>query len=182
MARFRAVPIRGARGSPLAGEVALRPARSGDLVRIFEIRAGVRENRLDDPGRVTEADCLWYVARALMHVAVDEAAILGFSAADTRDGTIWALFVDPAHEGRGIGRRLLERACLDLRAAGFTEARLTTDPGTRAERFYVARGWSPGDLMPNGERAFSRRLDIGETGGPTGPGRSRAGISRDRPS
>ena len=34
----------------------IRPASLSDLPRIFEIRDSVRENRLSDPGRVTEAD------------------------------------------------------------------------------------------------------------------------------
>ena len=43
----------------------------------------------------------------------------GFSPGDPRDGSIWALFVDPADEGRGIGRALLALACDTVRVAGF---------------------------------------------------------------
>ena len=36
--------------------------------------------------------------------------VVGFSAGDSGDGSIWALFVDPLHESRGIGRALIDAA------------------------------------------------------------------------
>ena len=54
---------------------------------------------------------------------------------------IWALFVDPAFEGRGIGRTLLALACATVRSAGYEMVRLNTAAGTRAERFYRMNGW-----------------------------------------
>ena len=45
-----------------------------------------------------------------------------WAAADTRDGTIWALFIDPHHEGRGIGRALFKAACDVLRQTGHRTA------------------------------------------------------------
>lgn len=44
-------------------------------------------------------------------VWVEDNNIVGFSAADPRDGSIFALFVEEAYERRGIGRALFERAC-----------------------------------------------------------------------
>lgn len=69
--------------------------------------------------------------------------ILGSSATDTRDGTIWALFIDPDHEGRGIGRALLAKACDVLRQAGHRTATLGTEPGSRADRFYARPAGQP---------------------------------------
>ncbi|MCW0983794.1 GNAT family N-acetyltransferase [Agrobacterium sp. BT-220-3] len=65
----------------------------------------------------------------------------GFSAADPRDGSIWALFVTPSFEKKGIGSSLLAEACACLRSSGVKRAWLTTDPGTRAEQFYRSAGW-----------------------------------------
>jgi GNAT superfamily N-acetyltransferase len=128
-----------ARKTGAAGSL-IRWATQGDVARIFEIRTNVRENRLDDPARVTVEDVRAFIADTGMFVWEDAGQVVGFSAADPRDGSIWALFVDPAYEGRGIGRALFERACAVLWAAGYTRLWLTTDRGTRAETFYRAAG------------------------------------------
>ena len=99
------------------------------------IRHAVRENRLSDPNVVTAADCAAFIDRAEIWVWVEDGMIQGFSAGDPRNGEIFALFADPAHEGRGIGRALIAMACATLRAAGHDAATLSTQPGTRAERF-----------------------------------------------
>ena len=91
-------------------------------------------------------------------VMVIDGRILGFSAADTRDGTIFALFIDPAHEGRGIGRALFAKALDSLRAAGHREGSLTTQPGSRADRFYQRAGWKVIGTSERGERIFHGML------------------------
>ena len=119
----------------------IRRARQGDHPRITEIRMGVKENILSDPSRVTIDDYIWFRDNPGVWVWEENGDILGFSAADTRDGSIWALFVDPRHERRGIGRPLFEKALDVLRQDGHRIAWLTTDPGSRAESFYRAAGW-----------------------------------------
>jgi GNAT superfamily N-acetyltransferase len=136
----------------------IRRARLVERDRITEIRFAVKENRLADPSRVTDADYLWFSENPGIWVWEEAGQILGFSAADTRDGTIWALFIDPGHEGRGIGRALFEAACDVLRRDGHRTALLTTDPGTRAERFYRAAGWTALGTSTRGELIFHSPL------------------------
>jgi GNAT superfamily N-acetyltransferase len=109
------VPTRGLPGT-------IRKASCADIPRLFEIRFAVHENILADPRRVTAADCQWFIDNSTIWVWVEDSQVLGFSAADPRDGTIWALFVDPAHEGRGIGQALLPLACDTLREEGHRKA------------------------------------------------------------
>jgi GNAT superfamily N-acetyltransferase len=97
----------------------------------------VHENKLRDPSRVTVEDLRWFIANPGIFVWEEEGGIVGFSAADPRDGSIFALFVDAAFEGRGFGRLLFDRACAVLRNAGCERMWLTTSPGTRAEKFYL---------------------------------------------
>lgn len=132
-----------------------RRALAADIARIMEIRFAVKENRLSDPGSVTVADCERFVQKGRTWVCEEGDVIVGFSASDERDGTIWALFLDPAWQGRGFGPALLDRACADLRADGFRTARLTTDPGTRAERLYRKLGWEDHGIREDGEVRFS---------------------------
>jgi GNAT superfamily N-acetyltransferase len=137
----------------------IRLATSGDIARIFEIRFGVNENRLSDPSVVTEAHVARFIADGALWVWQEaDGLITGFSGSDKRDGSIWALFVAPGHDGKGIGRALLKTACDALRAAGHTTATLTTEPGTRAERHYRADGWSVTGTSHKGELVFQKPL------------------------
>lgn len=119
----------------------LRLARPGDWDEVMALRLSVQENRLSDPGRVTREMYLDYIqARGRGWVAEEGGAILGFCVA-ALDGEVWALFVRPGCEGRGVGQALM-RACVDwLAAQGVGEAVLETGAGTRAERFYRRFGW-----------------------------------------
>ena len=119
----------------------IRNANESDIPRIVEIRAVVRENKLRDPSRVTIEDLRWFIANPGIFVWDEDGRIVGFSAADPRNGNIIALFIDPAFEGRGFGKLLFERACAVLRTAGCGRMWLTTSPGTRAEKFYLKAGW-----------------------------------------
>jgi GNAT superfamily N-acetyltransferase len=136
----------------------LRRATPADIPRIMEIRDVVRENRLSDPSRATAADVLWQIAHSPIHLWDERGSIKGFSAGDPRDGSIFALFVDPAFEGQGIGQVLILAACRSLAAAGHRIARLSTDPGTRAERFYLRNGWLAKGLDARGEMVFEKEI------------------------
>jgi ribosomal protein S18 acetylase RimI-like enzyme len=136
----------------------LRRATLADIPSIMEIRGAVRENRLSDPSRVTTADLHWQIAHSPIHLWDGGGVIKGFSAGDPRDGSIFALFVDPAFEGQGIGQALIQAACRSLAAAGHRIARLSTDPGTRAERFYRRNGWLAKGLDARGEMVFEKAL------------------------
>lgn len=136
----------------------IRKASRADLARIFEIRAAVRENRLRDPSLVTHEICEWFIDHAAFWLWEENGTILGFSAGDPRDGTIFALFVDPSCEGRGIGQALLPMACKTLKDAGHTFARLDTQAGTRAEQFYRQNGWQEVGRKPDGQIIFQRGI------------------------
>lgn len=129
-----------------------------DIARLMEIRGNVGENRLSDPSKVVAADYAWFIAHAGIHGCAVDGRLVGFSASDPRDGTIWALFVDPAYEGRGIGQALIAAACAGLRRAGHGTATLSTEPGTRAERFYVRNGWVPSGRTRSGETVLTKAL------------------------
>jgi ribosomal protein S18 acetylase RimI-like enzyme len=119
----------------------IRRATESDIPRITDIRNNVRENKLIDPRRVTIEDVRWFISNPGIFLGEEDGRVVGFSAADPRNGNIWALFLDQAYEGRGIARALLQQACAVLSEAGFQQMWLTTDPGTRAEAFYRAAGW-----------------------------------------
>jgi GNAT superfamily N-acetyltransferase len=136
----------------------IRRAQTEDVPALMRIRASVRENILSDPAKVPASLVREFIDHSGIWLWEENGAVLGFAAADTRDGTIWALFVDPIAEGCGIGRALLPRALDDLRAKGWKQARLSTDADSRADRFYRRNGWTPRELLANGERLFTLEL------------------------
>ncbi|MCZ8313311.1 GNAT family N-acetyltransferase [Phreatobacter sp.] len=135
----------------------IRIATRADLPRISEIRGAVRENMLSNPAKITDT-VAFLIDRDGFWVFETDGHIHGFSSADPRDGSIFALFMDRASEGRGMARDLLAAACVHLAAAGHGRAWLTTDPGTRADRFYRRQGWTETGRTPEGEVRFEKAL------------------------
>jgi GNAT superfamily N-acetyltransferase len=136
----------------------LRPATEADIPAMSRIRIAVTENALSDPTRITHAMYVDYLDRlGRSWVAERDDEIVGFSAADREDASIWALFVDPAREGLGAGGALLRVAADWLFAQGHAELRLGTQPDTRADRFYAAQGWTRGEMKGSREVWFTLR-------------------------
>jgi GNAT superfamily N-acetyltransferase len=127
---------------PVTKPFRLRPATRADLPRIHEVRHGTAENRLTDPSRVTPEEVAWYLDHAIFLVADDGTNIQGFACANPQTGYVWALFVIESAHGRGCGTALLDAVLAQLGQAGNRQAFLTTGRGTRAARFYAARGWT----------------------------------------
>jgi GNAT superfamily N-acetyltransferase len=121
-----------------------REATIADIPQMQIVRHAVKENRLSDPGLVTDAAYVSYLTvRGKGWVCEIETIIAGFAIADLAGNNIWALFVDPAHEAKGIGKAL-HRQMLDWYfAQGKDAVWLGTAPGTRAELFYTRQGWQP---------------------------------------
>ena len=89
---------------------------------------------------------------SLTWIAEDEDIALGWiSAGRSRDagaqpstGEIWAVYVDPGHWGKGVGRALCDAAEQELRRQGFTDVTLWVfEENARAQRFYAGTGFVP---------------------------------------
>ena len=119
-----------------------RIATPSDISQIQIVRNSVRENQLSDPALVSDEDCFDYIVnRGRGWVCEIESQIVAFSIGDLRENSIWALFVDPEFEGRGIAQQL-QNLLLDWYFERSNETIwLTTSPDTRAEKFYRKSGW-----------------------------------------
>jgi len=136
-------------------DFSIRSARLDDIPAMHAIRQSVTENPLSDPRRVTEDSYRPFVEDGAACVAVVDGAIAGFAALDTQASWVWALFVAPAAEGRGLGRALLDAIVGAADARGLRRLRLSTAPRTRAELFYAHAGWVRDGFTETGEALFT---------------------------
>lgn len=137
---------------------AIRPATNRDLPRIWQVRHGTGENRLLDPGLVTDGEVAWYMSEAIFLVSEDEEGVQGFICANHQTAYVWALFVIDGKQGAGHGSALLDAAIERLRARGHRQMFLTTGHGTRAEGFYRSRGFEAMGRSFGGEVVYRRLL------------------------
>ena len=92
--------------------------------------------------------------KAIYLVSEDETGVQGFTCVNHQTGYVWALFVIDEKQGKGHGSALLNSAMSRLRQLGHRQAFLSTDSGTRAEQFYLSKGWQPTGIAMNGELVF----------------------------
>jgi GNAT superfamily N-acetyltransferase len=132
-----------------------REANIEDIPALSEIRLSVQENVLSNPELITREmyeTHLRDIGKGWLCEMDGE--VVGFSIASLRDASIWALFVKPAHEGKGMGKRLLDLATAWLFERGVSSIVLSTAVGTRAGRLYEGLGWKRGELKANSEVCY----------------------------
>lgn len=144
----------------------LRPAWAGDAETLFDIRCSVLENfqsreELESLGITLQSvrDMI-EGGDYITTIAEKDGRPVGFSMAQVSDGYIFACFVRPAFEGRGIGRALMDTAEKGLRRRGVQKAWLSTgsEPGLRAAGFYNHLGWVKAGHLDDGQIIFQKTL------------------------
>ena len=134
----------------------LRQAVANDIADIQRVRRLVRENRLVSTV-ISDEDVLEAIERTGRGWVVEaDGEIVAFAIGNATNGNIWALFVDPDHERRGYGRMLHDTMTDWLRSRGVERLWLTTEPGTRAQKFYESAGWRFAGVTPQGEHRYER--------------------------
>jgi GNAT superfamily N-acetyltransferase len=135
----------------------LRQAREADIAGMQRVRHSVRENRLVSTTISDEQvrDAIENTGRGWVVECAGE--VVGFAVGNAATGNIWALFVHPDHERRGYGRLLHDTMVEWLWSQGLERLWLTTEPGTRAQRFYEAAGWQHMGSTESGELRYEKR-------------------------
>jgi GNAT superfamily N-acetyltransferase len=148
----------------------VRVATRDDVEALHRVRLAVRENVLSRPELVTHADYVEHLElRGRGWLAEVRGEVVGFAIGRADDGNVWALFVDPAHEGRGIGGALHDVLVEWMFAQGLECLWLTTGPATRAEGFYRRRGWREAGRVGEELRLELARADFRRKQGLTAP-------------
>ncbi len=133
----------------------IRVATPADIDAIFDIRTSVRENHLSheqlaEMGITPDAIQLAMQQAPCVWVAEVQGVAVGFAMADIDDGCVFAAFIRPEFEGRGLGRKLMEQA----EALLFQHHRqiwLETAQASRASGFYQRLGWVEVEQLAHGD-------------------------------
>jgi GNAT superfamily N-acetyltransferase len=136
-----------------------REAQITDIPQIQIVRNSVKENALSDSSVVTDKDCEEYLTlRGKGWVCEVNNVIAGFAIIDLKEKNIWALFVNPEYEKKGIGKKLQDIMLNWYFDQHDTMLWLGTAPGTRAESFYRKSGWKEVGTHGKGEIKFELSL------------------------
>ncbi len=132
-----------------------REARLEDIPQIQIVRNAVKENTLSDPNLVTDSDCEEFLfSRGKGWACEIDKQIVGFAIADLKEHNIWALFIHPTFEGKGIGKKLHGMMLDWYFEQQQTYVWLGTSPNTRAASFYQTAGWTPNGTHGKDELKF----------------------------
>lgn len=142
--------------------ITLRPATADDIELLFDIRTSVQQNHLTREqlhalgitalalaDAINAAPCAW--------VAEADRQAVGFAMVDLDEGELFALFIRPNFEARGIGRLLLQQAEQAL-FQHHALIHLTTDgdEATRANGFYRRHGWLASGAVDDRDVRFEK--------------------------
>lgn len=137
-----------------------REALITDIPEIQIVRHTVKENVLSNPALVTNKDCEEYLfVRGKGWVCITDDQLVGFAIADLQDHNVWALFLRPEYEGKGIGKQL-HNMMLEWYFKQTKETLwLGTAFNTRAETFYRMQGWKEAGMHGTKEIKFEMSYD-----------------------
>ena len=148
--------------------VIVRPASAADVPAIADVCA--RATRQAYTGLVTDDYVRrvighWYGLERLHREIAPTPSWFGFDVADLEGGIagvggcgrtddaqtceLFTLYVEPAHQRRGVGRALVARAAAHARAASASRLKVAVMPGNdNAIRFYLACGFTSAGQRP----------------------------------
>ncbi|OSZ79859.1 GNAT family N-acetyltransferase [Chitinophagaceae bacterium IBVUCB2] len=138
----------------------VREAQIEDIPQIQMVRNSVKENMLSDPALVTDKDVEDYIInRGKGWVSELDSVITGFAIVSVTDNNVWALFMNPDYEAKGVGKKLHDEMMNWYFSQTDKTIWLSTSPGTRADTFYRKAGWKEIGVYGKGETKFEMTID-----------------------
>lgn len=141
----------------------IRAAAVEDIESIFEIRTSVSQNHLSREQMsalgitpqvlaeaIKEGPCVW--------IAEVDGKPAAFSMIDSTEGEVFAMFVSPPYENRGLGRLLMKVAEAALFERHDTIYLITDGRNeVRANGFYQRLGWTVVDKADEDDVRYEKR-------------------------
>jgi GNAT superfamily N-acetyltransferase len=140
--------------------VKIREATIGDIPAMHVVRMAVKENALNNPDLVKLQDYEEFLfKRGKGWVCEKDNQVIGFAIVDLLEHNIWALFLQPDQEKKGLGKQLHDQMMDWYFEQTGNPIWLSTSPGTRAESFYKKAGWKQNGFQKNGEVRFEMTIE-----------------------
>ena len=119
-----------------------RQAIPEDIPQIQIVRNSVKENQLSNPNLIPDDLVEEFITkRGKGFVCEIDDIIVGFSIVDFVENNVWALFLLPEFEGKGIGKKLHQLMLDEYFSKTKETIWLSTEANSRAETFYKKQGW-----------------------------------------
>ncbi len=137
-----------------------KEAEINDIPQMQVVRNTVKENVLSNPALVADEDYVVYMKeKGKGWVCIIDDVVVGFAIVDLLGKNIWALFVHPDFDKRGIGKQL-HRLMMDWYFSQTNKTIwLSTAPNSRAETFYRMNGWREVGVYGKGELKFEMGVE-----------------------
>ena len=144
----------------------LRAASPTDGEILFDIRCSVVENHQSREELTSLGITLQSIKQMIeggdyiTTIAEENGQPVGFSMAQISEGYVFACFVRPEFEDRGVGRALMRTTEKELRKRNVQKAWLSTgsEPDLRAAGFYLRLGWYKDGYLDDGQIIFRKTL------------------------
>ncbi|CAD0009960.1 MULTISPECIES: GNAT family N-acetyltransferase [Flavobacterium] len=137
-----------------------REATVDDIDNYMVVRMAVKENVLNNPALVPREDNVEYLTKyGKGWVCEIDNVIVGFSVVGLTQHNVWALFVLPEFEGKGIGRKLHDIMINWYFKQTSETIWLGTEQNTKAEIFYKNRGWTIVGMHGSDETKFEMAFE-----------------------
>ncbi len=141
-------------------KIIFREAFVDDIPQMAKVRLAVKENVLSNPDLVPHKDYVEFITqRGKGWVCEIDKKVVGFSVVDMKDHNIWALFIEPKFEKKGIGRKLHNMMLDWYFQQTKTKVWLSTEPKSRAETFYSKSGWKAAGMHGREEVKFEMTFE-----------------------
>ena len=127
-----------------------RQAIPEDIPQIQIVRNSVKENQLSNPNLIPDDLVEEFITkRGKGFVCEIDDKIVGFSIVDFVENNVWALFILPNFERKGIGKKLHQLMLDEYFSKTKETIWLSTEANSRAEIFYKKQGWKNAGLHGN---------------------------------
>ena len=147
--------------APSADAIRIADGKSTDLSAVMTIMNGAFSPKFGEAWTRSQCAGILPMAGVSLFVAHDNGheQPVGFSLFRTvaDEAELLLLAVDPAHQHRGIGRRLLEQFVEQARASGVRRVHLEVRDGNPAVQMYRRAGFRPAGRRPKYYRGSDGR-------------------------